>query len=265
MPVRVKRFSRNKIDPLPPVTENVLEPEQEPEDNAIEHGNDDGFGDDVFLKELLNIQEGGDTETTPPPDDDFIIPKKEEEIRFDPLLTAMIEENFVAPAPKKSGRRGGGGGGGHKNPPILGLNRRVLLEKITQMKTLFPAELKQFRSIKPTASEEELQEILDEMNNIVSINTLDEFLTDSVLRCIQVVEGVSANYERYDISGCTDALKSNKEFHKLCKLCWVKYGSFLKLPPEYQLLMIVSTTAYMCNMKNRQKRELKAFLNSPVN
>jgi hypothetical protein len=201
MPVRVKRFSRNKIDPLPPVTENVLEPEQEPEDNAIEHGNDE----DVFLKELLNIQEGGDTETTPPPDDDFIIPKKEEEIRFDPLLTAMIEENFVAPAPKKSGRRGGGGGG-HKNPPILGLNRRVLLEKITQMKTLFPAELKQFRSIKPTASEEELQEILDEMNNIVSINTLDEFLTDSVLRCIQVVEGVSANYERYDISVCTDEI-----------------------------------------------------------
>ena len=36
------------------------------------------------------------------------------------------------------------------------------------------------------------------------------------------------------------------------------------MPPEFQMLMLVSTTAYICNCKNKRKGEIEAYLNQQI-
>jgi len=146
---------------------------------------------------------------------------------------------------------------------IVGRDRRELISKLNQYKNLFPEELKKFK-VKKNASTEELQVYLTEMECIVDTSSVENFLTDSILQCIRMVEGASSYSNRYDIRGCSDLLKSNKQFHSLCKQLYVKYKVFSKVPPEYQLLMLVSTTAYICNHKNRNKESLETYLNEPI-
>jgi hypothetical protein len=76
------------------------------------------------------------------------------------------------------------------------------------------------------------------------------FLTDSILQCIRIVEGVTVRSEKYNISGCADMLKTNPEFHNLTKQMYIKYKVFSKVPPEMQLLMLISTTAWIAKVKN---------------
>ena len=146
---------------------------------------------------------------------------------------------------------------------IVGRDRRELISKLNQYKNLFPEELKKFK-VKKNASTEELQVYLTEMECIVDTSSVENFLTDSILQCIRMVEGASSYSNRYDIRGCSDLLKSNKQFHSLCKQLYVKYKVFSKVPQEYQLLMLVSTTAYICNHKNRNKESLETYLNEPI-
>ena len=47
-------------------------------------------------------------------------------------------------------------------------------------------------------------------------------------------------------------------------LIYKKYGCFEKIPTKYQLIVIISTTAYICFNKNAKKGELKSYLNIPV-
>ena len=68
----------------------------------------------------------------------------------------------------------------------------------------------------------------------------------------------------FNITGLADLLRSNKQFHQLCKKLHLKYGCFEKIPTEYQLIMIISTTAYVCRNKNANKGELESYLNEPV-
>ena len=147
--------------------------------------------------------------------------------------------------------------------PIVGRDKLVLLKKVKQYKTLFPDELKAFK-IKRNPSVEDLEGALSEMAVIVEVGGVDQFLLDSVLQCIRIVEGVSSNYEKYDIRGCADLLKANKQFHSLCKQLFIKYNVFSAVPVEYQLVLLVSTTAYMCNQKNRHKGELNTYLDESV-
>jgi hypothetical protein len=147
---------------------------------------------------------------------------------------------------------------------ILGQNTRQLLLKVTQYKNLFPIELKTFK-VKNNATEEELQKYIDEMQVIVSVNSIDSFLLDSVLQSIHMIEGVSSYSKKYDISGCSDLLKENKQFHSLAKQIFLKYNMFSKSPPEFQMLMLVSTTAFICRNKNVQKNNnLDDFLNEKI-
>jgi len=146
---------------------------------------------------------------------------------------------------------------------IVGRDRRELISKLNQYKNLFPEELKKFK-VKKNATTEELQVYLTEMECIVDTSSVENFLTDSILQCIRMVEGASSYSNRYDIRGCSDLLKSNKQFHSLCKQLYVKYKVFSKVPPEYQLLMLVSTTAYICNHKNKNKESLETYLNQPI-
>ena len=149
------------------------------------------------------------------------------------------------------------------NPtPLLGKDKRILLSKLNQYKLLFPDELKKFK-IKPNCSVDDLQNALKECEVIVETNSLEVFLTDSILQCLKLIEGGST-LTRFDITGLSDNLKKNEQFHKLCKQLYVKYQVFSKLPPEYSLMILVATTAYTCTIVNQRKRELNRFLDEPL-
>ena len=47
------------------------------------------------------------------------------------------------------------------------------------------------------------------MDSIVECDSLEQFLLDSILQCIKLLEGVSS-YSKYDIQGLADLLKANK-------------------------------------------------------
>lgn len=147
---------------------------------------------------------------------------------------------------------------------ILGREKRILLTKVRQYKNMFQDELKTFR-IKKNATNQELKAFLDEMEVIVSTSNCDSFLTDGILNCIKLIEGVSSNTKKYNITGLSDMLKANKEFHNLIKQMYIKYGCFDNVPPEAQLVLIIATTAYICRSTNLKREELNQYLNQPMN
>ena len=139
-----------------------------------------------------------------------------------------------------------------KGTPIQGEIKLHLLSKITQYKQLFPKELKSFK-IKKNCDEIELQDYLTEIEVIISINSVDKFITDSILQSIKMGEGLSS-FTKYDISGLSDILKSNEHFHSLAKQLYIKYGCFSKMPVESQMAMLILTSAYVCVQSNKQKK-----------
>jgi hypothetical protein len=146
---------------------------------------------------------------------------------------------------------------------IRGKDKLILLHKIKQYKTLFPDELKTFK-IKPNASITELKQYIDDIDVIVSTSDVDQFLTDSILQCIKLIEIPTSRTKNYNITGLADLLKANKQFHQLCKKLYLKYGCFEAVPPEAQLVILVATTAWVCKNKNSNKDSLEAYLNQPV-
>ena len=102
--------------------------------------------------------------------------------------------------------------------PILGKNRRILTSKIQQYKNLFPEILGKFK-LKKNPTIEDLQEALDEMDVMVNCSSVEDFLNDSILQCLKMIEGASS-YTRYDVSGMSDLLRQNKQFHQLSKMLY---------------------------------------------
>ena len=149
--------------------------------------------------------------------------------------------------------------------PILGRDKIVLMKKVKQYKSLFPAELKAFK-VKKNPSTKDLADALAEMEVLVEVNGMDEFLMDGVLQSIKLIEGASAYTTNYDIRGCADLLKGNKQFGSLVRQLFIKYNVFSAVPAEYQLLMLVSTTAYICASKNKPSNRdaINSYLNEPV-
>lgn len=135
---------------------------------------------------------------------------------------------------------------------IKGKEILVLLNKIAQYKSMFPKELKDFK-VKKNANAIELEASLKEMETIVQCNGVDAFITDSILQIIKMSETISEP-TRFDITGCSEMLKSNPKFHNLCKLLYIKYKVYSEIPPEFQLVMVVGTTAYFCNSNNRKNK-----------
>ena len=60
-------------------------------------------------------------------------------------------------------------------------------------------------------------------------------------------------------------LKGNPQFNNLFKQLYVKYNVFHKIPPEIQIVLLISTTSYICINKNKNKHLIHEFLNQPVN
>ena len=149
-----------------------------------------------------------------------------------------------------------------KPTKLIGKDRMIIQHKINSYRELFKNELKGFK-IKKNASTEELQECLNEMQHIIETGTVNQFLEDSIIQCIKIIEGISGK-TKYNISGLADMLSMNKEFNSLTRQLFLKYGVFSKIPIEYQLVMIVSTTAYICKCKNDNRIELNNFFNEPI-
>ena len=137
---------------------------------------------------------------------------------------------------------------------IMGQEKRILLNKVKQYKSLFPEQLKTFK-IKINPNVVELKSYLDEMDVIVNTQNVDNFLTESILASLKLIEGTTSNFKNYNLSGLSDMLKNNKQFHTLCKTLYLKYNTFNAIPAEYQMLLLVSTTAYICKNKNSKKNE----------
>ena len=102
------------------------------------------------------------------------------------------------------------------------------------------------------------------MQTLVEINSVDEFLTDSILQSIKIIEGVSSITRNYNITGLADMLKENKHFNALLKQLFIKYNSYSQIPIEYQMMMIVATSAWICRNKNISKQKIESFLNEPI-
>jgi hypothetical protein len=149
-----------------------------------------------------------------------------------------------------------------KGSELLGKTKRELISKLQQYKSLFPKELKGFR-VKKNATEEELILYLEEMEVIVNTSSVEQFITDSILHCIRLVEGGST-YTRYNIQGCADMLSLNPQFHNLSKMLYVKYKVFSAIPPEFQMIMLISTTAYICKCKNDSTSKYHEMLNQSI-
>ena len=141
---------------------------------------------------------------------------------------------------------------------IKGRDHILLTSKIKQFKLLFPEVLKTFK-IKKNATTQELKAYIAEMEIIVEIGTLEEFITDSILQSLLLIEGVSS-YTDYNISGMSQMLQTNKQFTQLSKQLYMKYNVFSKVPVEMQMIFLISTTAFVCKIKNDKRSELNLCL-----
>ena len=99
---------------------------------------------------------------------------------------------------------------------------------------------------------------------IVSTSDVDEFLTDSIFQCTKLIEIPTSKTKLFNISKLADKLKANKQFHQLRKQLYLKYVYFDAIPSEYQLMLLGSTTAWVCRNTNSSKSKQNNYLNKPI-
>ena len=298
MNINIKRFSRSKVDKpeepevkrprgrpkknttveseAPPSPKPEPEPESIYEDDSVSEISEDNNNinqDEDFLSDLNNVN------YREPPTKEEIKEKQKKEKEIEKANNKFLKTSSrldldkifnraktqsvpKTPKPQKSQYEDDSSLFDDKGTELLGRDKRMLLSKIQQYKSLFPDELGKFK-IKKNCSTEDLKLYLSEMESIVDTSSVEQFLTDSILQCIKLSEGVSS-YTKYDITGCADLLKANKQFHTLTKQMYIKYKVFEKVPPEYSLAVLVATTAYVCKNKNTKKKEIESFLSQPI-
>ena len=251
-PKVIKRIEEIDTEP------ELSEPEPEPEVyNTVPDDISEVSLDNNFLSDL-----NADNFREPPSKQEIQQEEKQQKAQkksYDNLFKKIQKESKMLTRPQKSRYEDDSSLFEDQGTELIGREKRVLLSKIQQYKNLFPEELSKFK-IKKNCSTSDLQLYLSEMESIVDTSSVEQFLSDSIIQCIKLTEGIST-YTRYDITGCADVLKSNKQFHTLTKQMYIKYKVFDKVPPEWQLMILVATTAWMCKAKNAKKKELENFLN----
>ena len=279
--VNVKRFSRSKTEEpseLPIIEKKtkgkkkvsiVVEEPSEPiiKESIIEEQIPESFEiDDSFLSELNNSNYQKEQEEEQQKEEKLKQSKEleKERIKQEKEFMKQIEkESIKQERTNKSKINSDSELYSDTGTEIQGKDKLLLIHKIKQYKNLFPDELKTFK-IKPNASINELKAYIDDMDIILSTSNVDQFLTDSILQCIKLIEIPTSKTKNFNITGLSDLLKANIQFHQLCKKLYLKYGCFDKIPEEYQLVILVSTTAYVCKNKNCNKSELEAYLNETI-
>jgi hypothetical protein len=82
---------------------------------------------------------------------------------------------------------------------------------------------------------------------------------------VRIIEGPLAKTKSLNIKGLADMLKANTQFHRLTKQLYIKYKIFSAIDPEYQLMFLVATSAYICKCKNDKVGKFdNDFLNSQI-
>ena len=142
-----------------------------------------------------------------------------------------------------------------KPTEILGQNKRVLMAKILQYKTVFPDELKGFK-IKKDPTDSELEQYLLEAEIIVNTSSVENMITDLILNVIKMMEYASS-YTKKDLTGMAELLKEDKQFLQLTKLLYCKYSVFSKIPVEAQLILCIASKGVICIKKNDIKKKLE--------
>ena len=146
---------------------------------------------------------------------------------------------------------------------FIGKNRRELNNIILKYKELFPSELKKFK-IKKNSSVDELKEYITEIQCIIETSCTDSFIMDSIYTAMSYIEPISSK-TRYNISGLTLILKSNKEFNKLCKQLMLKYGCFSSsISIEYQTLLIIISSVYITITTNSNRKSIEKYLDEKI-
>ena len=150
-----------------------------------------------------------------------------------------------------------------ENPTVLiGRDRLFITKQINQYKVLFPNELSKFK-VKRNANLDELNQALEECRALIEINSVDNFIMDSLLGSIKMIEGFTVDTS-YDITSLSIMLKMNPEFQKLAKLLFIRYNIFNNVPIEYQMMMVVATSIYLCIQKNNHKSSMNSYLNENI-
>lgn len=163
----------------------------------------------------------------------------------------------------------------YSNKPTKQLGeKRLLLEKIKLYKDLFPTELKDLK-INENGTMEELEGYIKECDFIISSKSIGGFLDSIILNMIQQIEEISYSIDdiklpivnsriKTNIKGTADLLKKNPEFFKLTKLLYIKYQVFNQIPPEFQLVILITTTALYCRQKNANTIKNNNFLDEDI-
>jgi len=269
--VKVKKFSRSKTEVQPEIIPDIgdeIIPDIETNSNTSRNEEEVNETFDLppidELNDLTNVNFNKKSEKTQAEDilKKVINKKKETPVESNPgegLLTKIINRRKEKPQKVQINNESWND---DDATPILGKDRRILTSKIQQYKNLFPEILGKFK-LKKNPTVEDLQEALDEMDVIVNCSSVEDFLNDSILQCLKMIEGASS-YTRYDVSGMSDLLRQNKQFHQLSKMLYIKYKVFSNIPPEYQMVMLMATTAYVCVEKNKRKASLEEYLNTTI-
>lgn len=249
--VKIKRFSRSKrpVEEEAETRQQIVEEEKmpepvetEPEPEPEPYIEDDGFLDELKIGDRPDIQ-------IPPPPSPVKKKAGGRKKKIPEIGNDFMQEygDLFSSEPT----------------PIMGKNRRELLTRLSEYRTLFPQELKTFK-VKQNATDAQLQEALDEAETIVSCNGVGKMLDEAILTAVQTVEAVSSRTEKYDISGTADALRANPEFARLTKLIWIKHRVFANAPPEAQLMLVVASTAMIMRQRNMKKKEIDGLLSQPI-
>ena len=216
----------------------------EPVENQSDSDSDNNDNDTThFLTELENTNFIIENETEKPIKEPVIKQVKKKVVKFIPDDISELSNEIFS----------------KKLTVLMGADRLVLLAKIKQYKILFPDEVKKFR-VKKNPSVDDLTNAIAEMDAIIDTNSIDNFITDGFLQSLKVCEGLTQN-SRYNVSGLSDILKNNKQFHTLTKQLYLKYKIFSNIPHESQLCFLVFTTAYIMTQKNNPKSHLSQYLN----
>ena len=125
------------------------------------------------------------------------------------------------------------------------------------------SELKTFK-IKKNSSIDELKKYISEIQCIIETSCTDSFIMDSIYTAMTYIEPISSK-TRYNISGLTLILKSNKEFNKLCKQMMLKYGCFnSSISIEYQTLLIIIPSVYITITTNSNRKSIERYLDEKI-
>ena len=151
----------------------------------------------------------------------------------------------------------------NESTEIITKTKRQLLAKICKYKKLFKSELNDYK-INKNASEDQLKIHITNIQDLLDNNEVDNYINDSIYHCIKMIEPLTCNSKRYNITGLSTMLKMNPQFDIMCKKLMLKYNCFLQTPIEYQFLMCISTSIYLTIQMNQSKPALNEFLNQKI-